>query len=48
MTFGSSSEEGAVAATALEGCLDEEADEEAVVVDSPLLAASASVTDNVL
>ena len=48
MTIGSSSEEGAVAATALDSCLDEEVDEEVVVVDLHLLAVSTSAIANVL
>ena len=48
MAFVSSSEEGAVAATDLEGCLDVEVDEEAVLVDLFLFAASASAAVKVL
>lgn len=44
MALGTSSEEGAVAATGLGVCLVDEVE----VVDFPFLATSASVTDNVL
>ena len=48
MTFGSSSEDGAVAATALEVCLEVEVEEEDTGVDFPFFAPSASASDKVL
>jgi len=48
MTFGSSEEEGAIAATALEACLEVEVEEEDTMVNLPFFAVSASAAIKVL